>query len=230
MKELQKILDTLDKNFLKIKFIEKIAVYLIIFLVMGGIMYSIILPMNTKKIKILSTKVTKLENALKNSKAALKNNEEQKILLKEVERSNDSIKEEIENNKEALKYIKKKISQQHNIKFSADQWGRFFKEIQLKANKHKIKISRISNSEIQLKVPSTLNKETKQEYLKKSKQMFRPIFEIKLEAIGSFRNIMDFLLDVEKNKLITKINNMNIGINDGKTLKLSLELNLWGIK
>ena len=230
MKELQKILDTLDKNFLKIKFIEKIAVYLIIFLVMGGIMYSIILPMNTKKIKILSTKVTKLENALKNSKAALKNNEEQKILLKEVERSNDSIKEEIENNKEALKYIKKKISQQHNIKFSADQWGRFFKEIQLKANKHKIKISRIANSEIQLKVPSTLNKETKQEYLKKSKQMFRPIFEIKLEAIGSFRNIMDFLLDVEKNKLITKINNMNIGINDGKTLKLSLELNLWGIK
>jgi len=230
MKELQKFLDTLDKNFLKTKFIEKIAVYLMIFLVLGGVMYSIILPMNTKKIKIISSKVTKLENALKNSKAALKNNEEQKILLKEVERSNDSIKEEIENNKQALKYIKKKISQQHNIKFSADQWGRFFKEIQLKANKHKIKISKITNNKIQLQIPAKLDKKQKQEYSKKVKQTFRPIFKIKLEAVGSFRNIMDFLLDVEKNKLITKINNMEIDINNGKTLKLSLELNLWGIK
>lgn len=230
MKELQKILNKLDINFLSLKKVEKIVVYLLIVLVLGALINFVVLPMNSKKITILKAKVNTLENALKNNKRALKNNEEQKILLKEVERSNESIKEEIKNNKQALEYIGLKIQQQHNIKFSSEQWGIFFKDIQKKANKHKIKLTSINNRELVLKIPDNIKPEDKKKIMDKKRKEFRPIFTLSLDANANFRNLMNFLVDIEKNKLITKINTLRIQANNEKLLKVFIEINLWGIK
>lgn len=230
MKELQNFLNKLDDGFQSLKPVEQIAVYGLTAMLLGAITYFVVLPMNTKKISILETKTETLEKALKDNERALKDNEEQKILLKEVERSNESIKEEINNNKQALKYIGIKIKQQHNIKFSASQWGSFYQEVQTKANKHKIKITLIDNQELNIKIPKNLKPEEKAEFIKKMKGEFRAIFRIKIKATASFRNLMEFLVDIEKNKLITKLHTLQISNNDEKTLQAVIEINLWGIK
>ena len=129
-----------------------------------------------------------------------------------------------------IKYIDKKIEEQHNIKFSSTQWGVFYKDIQKKAIKNHIKITSIQNEKLVVKVPKTVKKNDKKEAIKKVQNTFRPIFTLKIEGIATFKDLMKFLVDAEKNKLITKLNVLNIASYDPKTLKFHLEINLWGIK
>jgi len=230
MKELYKLLDQLDLKFKHFSNVEKIGTYFLIVLVMGSIFYFAIAPVNDRKLNILNSKKTTLENALKNNKRALEDNEQEQIFLKGIERSNESIKDEIFNNEEAIKYIDKKIDEQHNIKFSSTQWGTFYKEVQKKAIKHNIKIINIKNENLEIKIPDNLTSKEKQEWLDKQKNKFRPIFSLKVKGVAKFKDLMDFLVDIENNKLITKLNLLNVTSYDAKQLVFHLEINLWGIK
>ena len=230
MKELYQLLNKLDNGFEKLKSFEKTIIYLITVMSIGGIVYFGVMPLNTKKITVIQKKINDLETSIKNNERAVENNEQEKILLKEVERTNESIKEEINNNKKALDYIGKKIKQQNNIKYSSKQWGIFYKTIQEKAVKYKINIVSIDNEQIEIKIPEDLKPEERAARIAKLQEEFRPIFKLRMEIVAKFKNIMEFLKELEKNELITKISNLNIANNDANTLRANVEINLWGIK
>jgi len=226
-------LDELDGHLEKLSSKHIILVSLVVVLLIGLLGYRFVLPLNQKKIQSYQGKLTTLERTNKDFKQAVQDNNAEKNMLKEVERNNDNIKDEIEKKKKTLKYIENKIRKQHNINYSDEQWGIFFKTIQEKAIKYKLKILEINNEEKGIEKNVSIDPSLQKiENINKKEveKSFRPIFVVDLKAKVDFKNLLDFLVDIEKNKLITNTHSLKIESYDDKTLIANIKINLWGVK
>ena len=232
MKDLQDLLNKFDIAFLSINKKSRPMIYIFLIFALVGITYNNITPKNIKIAKKLQTQVKTITASIKSNRHKIENNEEQKVFLKEVERSNESIQESIKEKELSKNYINKKIEQQHNIKFSAKQWGIFYKVVQKKAKKHHIGIVSIDNEKVTpiSFEPQKLTKTQERIKRKKHQKSFQPIFKMEIVAETTFRNLINFLIDIEDNRLITKIEKLTLNNNGIDKLKTTIEINLWGIR
>lgn len=246
MKEINKILDKLDLLLKSRKPWEIYAISGVLVAVVGFATYKQIIPLQQKKINASQVKLVGLEKTNINFKKAVKDNEIEKQTLKEMERESDDIEVEISKKKNSLEYILTKIKKQNTIKYSDKQWGLFYKTIQEKAIKHNLEILEIKNQEVAKKVTPVApvkKVETKKSVIptktapvvaqveKKEEDIdFKPVFEVELKVIAPFKNLLDFLVDVEKNKLITNMDTLYLSSVDDKNLSATIKINLWGVK
>ncbi len=233
MKRQDEILGQLDEKIIVLKPAEKSMVYFAIIALFGVIIYYIVYPKMAKKETVLVKKYETLKKSNDSFSTILKQSEEKKQLLKEVEHQNEAIKIEIDSKTKALAYIDAKISKQNSIKFSHSQWGAFIKTVQTKANTFGIKLLSLSHENIQLVLPVLPETATPEEVAKahsEARKEFRPIFSLTLDMVGDFKNIMDYLVALEKNVLVTNIQTLSLKSASSKKLSTKIQINLWGIR
>lgn len=106
-------------------------------------------------------------------------------------------------------YIKSKIETISALVYDERAWGEYLHSISINAKNNHMKI-------LDLKNQYALNKNS-----------FGHILNIKIDAIGSYKDTLKFINSLEKSELVVDIHDLNISATD--ELKTSLDISVWGI-
>ena len=212
MKVVEDILEKLD-NYLEHK--KKGEFYIIVLGVVFAIVmfsYNTLIPQT----KDLLKKDLQVQNSLKAQLLEKKNylksitaNGDNRFKIKKLQKEIKTLKITLNRLKELNEYYDYQIRNLQELLFNEENWVKFLDKIAKKASDNNVNIDTISNTFIQ------------------NQKSFGHILEIDIECEGSYQNILSFINDIEKSRLVVNIN--EIILKKEKKIRANLKVSIWGM-
>jgi hypothetical protein len=194
---------------------EKWMIILMITLVIGYLSYSLFLPYAEDKYKKSIAKKRSLEKSIMTNKqyiAGITVNGDRDFYIKKYDRDILRLEKDIKKTNGDINYISAKLEELSPLLFNKESWSKFLDSITKEAREQKVKIDYINN-----------------EYVD-SNGSFGHVLEIAVGCIGEYRDITKFINKLEKNILVTDIYQMDIRLDENKTINLAdINVSVWGI-
>jgi len=212
---MNKLLIGLDNFFKDKSENEKWMIILMITLVIGYLSYSLFLPYAQDKYKKSIAKKRGLEKSIMVNKqyiAGITVNGDRDFYIKKYDKDILRFERDIKKTNGDINYISSKLEELSPLLFNKESWSKFLDSITKEAREQKVKIDYIDN-----------------EYVD-SNGSFGHVLEIAVGCIGEYRDIAKFINKLEKNILVTDIYQMDIRLDENKTINIAdINVSVWGI-
>ncbi|WP_458701521.1 hypothetical protein ACKGJI_05215 [Sulfurospirillum sp. 1307] len=208
---------TLDKidNYLKNKKASELSLlFLIIFVVIGFLIYSYIFPITEKQLNRTVKTHKTVQSQLAQEKAymlSVSNNGDKNFLVKKMSNELNQEKMSLENITYANAYVDTKLKNLSYLLFNDKNWAKFLDSITYLAQEYNINLKLLNNS-----------------FFEPNLQEIKQVLTIKLEFNGDFKNILKFINKLEESKLVVDID--QITLESTNTINGSLDIAVWGMK
>ncbi|MBL0687331.1 MAG: type 4a pilus biogenesis protein PilO [Sulfurospirillum sp.] len=209
-----KIADKIDSYLKNKKSNEQYLIFLMIFIVIGFLIYSFLFPV-TKKM------VIKTENSQKSIKLKLEHekiylnsitkNGDKQFILKKIDGEVNKLKIVFSDKQFANTYIDTKLKELSYLLFNDKNWARFLNSIAFIGEKYDVEIELINNN-----------------FFVSSLQEIKQVLTVKINFNGEFKNILKFINELEESDLVVDINNLNL--KSSNTIIGTLDIAVWGMK
>lgn len=185
---------------------DKNMVYIMIVALCFAIAYPLY-DLSSDKFKEAIDKITNIEGKINMDKAYLSANPEAKI----VKLTTDIAKLEgdLEQKKEANRYIKEKIMTISSLVYNEKLWGEYLDSISKNALKHNVKILDFTNKYVQ------------------TSSSFGHVLDIDLDVNAPYANTISFINSLEQSDLVVDLHDFEIKAKD--KLNSKLKISVWGI-
>jgi len=209
--------NTFDKidNYLKDKKSSEISlVFLMVFVAIGFVIYSLLFPVTENMLKKANKSHKNIRAKLSQEKSYLKSvtrNGDKNFVIKKMTKDVNNQKLFLENTKSANNHIDNKLKELSYLLFNDENWSNFLDSITFIGQKYGIEVFLISNS-----------------FFEPNLQEIKQVLTVKVDFSGEFTNIMKFINELEESELVVDINNIKLESSD--TINGSLDIAVWGMK
>ncbi|WP_456323071.1 type 4a pilus biogenesis protein PilO [Hydrogenimonas sp.] len=212
MKIIEDVLEKLDNYFEEKKESEFYLMILAVVAVFGLVSYMYLIPITETWLKKDLRTQKKLDKKIKEEKRYLSSvtvNGDQRYRIKKLQNEIVKLKVRYNDIKEMNEYSDYQIQTLSELLFNERNWAKFLDSIALKAKKHNIDISLISNKFIN------------------NQDNFGHVLEIGVDCEGRYRNMIGFMNEIEESELVVDI--YHIDMESNKTIQTNLKVSVWGI-
>ncbi len=214
MSSSENLFEKIDKSLSEKKESELALIFLMIFVFIGFISYSYLYPITDKKLKQTKRNLISMNKKVQNEKAYLRSvtrNGDDRFYIKKAKNDLESAKIQLEKTTYTNSYIDSKLKDLSNILFNNQNWAKFLNSITLMAEKNHVKIKIIENK---INEPSL--------------QKIEQILNLKVEFNGKFKDVMNYINQIEESKLVVDIYEMNLKGASG--IDGFINIGVWGMK
>jgi len=130
----------------KVQLSQKVLIYFMPIIVIGGLLFMYVLPMQEEELEMLDSENTKLHANIKRKSS--------KNITKKLKKSNTeflSLKEKVEEDRDSLNFLYSKLTNMEVLEFDETQWTVTLDDILKKSLDLNIKIQHIKNSDSEKK-------------------------------------------------------------------------------
>jgi len=215
MKFIEDKLEALDTYFAPKKESEKWLLILGVAGIIGYLGYSLLLPYTEELYnKSERTKKNIKKNIIAN-KTYLKSitkNGDREYFVKKFDRDIKNKKNEIINISDRIKFINSNLNKLSDMLFNQKSWSTFLNSITQKAEIHNVNLEYIDNKYAD------------------NNGSFGHVLEIGIGAVGTYKNVVKFMNELEQNVLVTDIFKTQFQLDDNSSdLKADIHISVWGI-
>ncbi len=214
MSSSENLFEKIDKSLYEKKESELALIFLMIFVFIGFIAYSYLFPITDKKLKQTKRNLVSMNKKVQSEKNYLRSvtrNGDERFYIKKAENELKSAKELLEKTTNTNTYVDSKLKDLSYILFNNQNWAKFLDSITLLAAKNHVKIKIIENK---------INKP--------SLQKIEQILNLKVEFNGEFKNVMNFINQIEESRLVVDIYEMKLKGASG--IDGFINIGVWGMK
>ena len=214
MSSSENLFEKIDKSLSEKKESELALIFLMIFVFIGFIAYSYLFPITDKKLKLTKRNLVSMNKKVQSEKNYLRSvtrNGDERFYIKKAINELKSAKELLEKTTNTNTYVDSKLKDLSYILFNNQNWAKFLDSITLLAAKNHVKIKIIENK---------INKP--------SLQKIEQILNLKVEFNGEFKNVMNFINQVEESRLVVDIYEMKLKGASG--IDGFINIGVWGMK
>lgn len=141
-----KLLEEFEAYLKKVQLTQKIMIFLMPIILIGGIVFMYLTPIQEEELEMLEGENTKLHANIKRKQP--------RVIKKKIKKSEATLlalKEQVEKDRDSLNYLYAKLTNMEVLEFNEQQWTVTLDEILKKSLKLDIKIKHIKNSDSQQK-------------------------------------------------------------------------------
>jgi len=214
MSSTENLFEKIDNSLSQKKESELALIFLMIFVFIGFIAYFYLFPITDKKLKQTKRNLISMNKKVQNEKNYLRSvtrHGDERFYIKKAANELKSAKVLLEKTTYINTYVDSKLKDLSNILFNNQNWAKFLDSITLLAAKNHVKIKIIENK---INEPSL--------------QKIEQILNLKVEFNGKFKNVMNFINQVEESRLVVDIDEMNLKGASG--IDGFINIGVWGMK
>lgn len=209
--------NTFDKidNFLKDKKSSELSLlFLILFVVIGFVVYSSVFPVTEKMLKKTKNSHKSINSKLNQEIAYLNSvtrGGDENYIIKKMTTEVDKQKQILSDTKFANAHVDKRLKELSYLLFNDKNWAKFIDSIALIGQKYGVKLRLIGSS-----------------FFEPNLQEIKQVLTVKVDFHGDFIDILKFINELEESDLVVDINNLNLESSD--TIVGTLDVAVWGMK
>jgi hypothetical protein len=179
------------ENYLKkVQLTQKIMIFLMPAILVGGIVFMYLTPMQVEELDSLESESNKLQANIKRKQP--------RVVKKKIKKSEAtllSLKESAEEDRDSLNFLYAKLSNMEMLEFNEQQWTVTLDEILKKSLKLDIKIKHIKNNDSELKDGS---------------DKIIPKKYVEIIGSGNFGNTLKYLHFIENRQFLVDVKNIKM--------------------
>jgi len=208
-------LDKLDRFFESKSKNEKWMLILMIFIVICYMSYSFFYPYAKGKYEESVSKKEHFQKSIMTHKQYLQSitrNGDKDYYIKEYDKEIMTLEKNINTTNDEINFISSNLEELSPLLFNKESWSKFLNSITHRAKDQHVKIKYIEN-----------------EYVDNNGS-FGHVLQISVGCNGSYKNIVKFMNQLEKNVLVTDIYGSAIKLEDDDTIiGADINISVWGI-
>jgi Tfp pilus assembly protein PilO len=194
----------------KVQLTQKIMIFLMPIILIGGIVFMYLTPMQEEELDMLDSENTKLHANIKRKQPRVV-----KKKIKKAETTLLTLKEIFEENHDALNYLYAKLTNMEVLEFNEQQWTVTLDEILKKSLKLNIKIKHIKNSDSELKEGS--DKIVPKKY-------------VEIIGSGKYSDTLKYLHFIENRQFLVDVKNIKMKKQeDSKKIDFHFNFTIYGV-
>jgi len=215
MKFIEDKLEELDTYFAPKKESEKWLLILGVAGIIAYLGYSLLLPYTEELYNTSERKKKRIQKSINNNNTYLRSitqNGDRNFFVKKFDRDIASKKKKIVNINDRIHFIDSNLEKLSDMLFNQKSWSRFLNSITQKAEIHNVDLEYIDNKYAD------------------NNGSFGHVLEIGIGAIGTYKNVVKFMNELEQNVLVTDIFETKFELdNNSSDLKSDIHISVWGI-
>jgi len=215
MKFIEDNLEALDTYFAPKKESEKWMLILGVAGIIAYLGYSLLLPYTEELYKTSERSKKRIEKSIKDNNIYLKSITkygDRDFYVKKYDHDIADKKKKILNINDRIKFIHSNLEKLSDMLFNQKSWSRFINSITQKAEIHNVDIEYIDNKYAD------------------NNGSFGHVLEIGIGAVGTYKNVVKFMNELEQNVLVTDIFETKFELDDNSSdLKSDIHISVWGI-
>jgi len=215
MKFIEDKLEELDIYFAPKKESEKWLLILGVAGVIAYLGYSLLLPYTEELYNTSERSKKRIQKSINDNNTYLRSitqNGDRDFFVKKFDRDITRKKKKIININDRIKFIDGNLEKLSDMLFNQKSWSRFLNSITQKAEIHNVDLDYIDNKYAD------------------NNGSFGHVLEIGIGAVGSYKNVVKFMNELEQNVLVTDIFETKFALDDNSSdLKADIHISVWGI-
>ena len=215
MKFIEDKLEELDVYFAPKKESEKWLLILGVAGIIAYLGYSLLLPYTEELYNTSERSKKRIQKSINDNNTYLSSitrNGDREFFVKKFDHDIVMKKKKITNINDRIKFIDSNLEKLSDMLFNQKSWSRFLNSITQKAEIHNVDLDYIGNQYAD------------------NNGSFGHVLEIGIGAVGSYKNIVKFMNELEQNVLVTDIFETKFELdNNSSDLKADINISVWGI-
>ena len=215
MKFIEDKLEELDTYFAPKKESEKWMLILGVAGIIAYLGYSLLLPYTEELYNTSERSKKRIQKSINDNNTYLRSitkNGDREFFVKKFDHDITMKKKKIVNINDRIKFIDSNLEKLSDMLFNQKSWSRFLNSITQKAEIQNVDLEYISNKYAD------------------NNGSFGHVLEIGIGAVGSYKNIVKFMNELEQNVLVTDIFATKFELDDNSSdLKADINISVWGI-
>ena len=215
MKFFEDNLEALDNYFAPKKESEKWMLILGVAGIIAYLGYSLLLPYTEELYKTSERSKKRIQKSIKDNSTYLRSitkNGDRNFFIKQFDHEIVDKKKKIVNINDRIKFINSNLEKLSDMLFNQKSWSRFINSITQKAEIHNVDIEYINNKYAD------------------NNGSFGHVLEIGIGTVGTYKNIVKFMNELEQNILVTDIFETKLALDDNSSnIKADINISVWGI-
>lgn len=209
------LLNSLDGFFEHKSENEKWLIIFMIFIVIGYLSYSLFLPFAEERYNETNRKKESLQKSIMTHKEYLKSitiNGDRKFYIKKYDKEIEDLEKKINLTNDDINFIASNLEELSDLLFNKENWSKFLNSLTKKAKVQEVNIEYIDN-----------------EYVDNNGS-FGHVLQIAVGCKGSYKHIVKFMNELEKNVLVTDIYKSHLYLDENATtIAADINISVWGI-
>jgi len=215
MKFIEDKLEELDTYFAPKKESEKWLLILGAAGIIAYLGYSLLLPYTEELYNASERKKKRIQKSINDNNTYLRSitqNGDKNYFVKKFDRDIATKKKKIVNVNNRIKFIDSNLEKLSDMLFNQKSWSRFLNSITQKAEIHNVDLTYIDNKYAD------------------NNGSFGHVLEVGIGALGSYKDMVKFMNELEQNVLVTDIYETKFELdNNSSNLKSDIHISVWGI-
>jgi len=215
MKFIEDKLEELDVYFAPKKESEKWLLILGVAGIIAYLGYSLLLPYTEELYNTSERKKKRIQKSINDNNTYLHSitqNGDRNFFVKKFDRDIATKKKKIVNVNNRIKFIDSNLEKLSDMLFNQKSWSRFLNSITQKAEIHNVGLAYIDNKYAD------------------NNGSFGHVLEVGIGAVGSYKDVVKFMNELEQNVLVTDIYETKFELdNNTSNLKADIHISVWGI-
>jgi len=215
MKFIEDKLEELDVYFAPKKESEKWMLILGVAGIIAYLGYSMLLPYTEELYNTSERSKKRIQKSINDNNTYLRSitkNGDRDFFIKKFDHDITTKKQQITNLNDRIKFIDGNLEKLSDMLFNQKSWSRFLNSITQKAEIHNVDLDYIDNKYAD------------------NNGSFGHVLEIGIGAVGSYKDVVKFMNELEQNVLVTDIFETKFALDDNSSdLKADIHISVWGI-
>jgi len=215
MKFIEDKLEALDIYFAPKKESEKWLLILGVAGIIAYLGYSMLLPYTEELYNTSERSKKRIQKSINDNNTYLQSitkNGDREFFIKKFDSDIAIKKKKITNLNDRIKFIDGNLEKLSDMLFNQKSWSRFLNSITQKAEIHNVDLDYIDNKYAD------------------NNGSFGHVLEIGIGAVGSYKDVVKFMNELEQNVLVTDIFETKFALDDNSSdLKADIHISVWGI-
>jgi len=205
-----RIFEQFEEYLKKVQLTQKILIYTMPLLLVGGIVFMYLTPIQEEELEILESQTSKLQANIKRKSP--------RTLRKKIKKSKETLlrlKEETEKDRDSLNFLYAKLTNMEILEFNEQQWTVTLDAILKKSLDLNIKIKHIKNSDSE--------KESKSDKIVPKKY-------VEIIGSGKYSDTLKYLHFIENRQFLVDVKNIKIEKQEeGKNIDFHFNFTIYGV-
>ena len=208
------IFDRLDNYYNSRKPNEVWLMVILVAILLGYLLYTILSPASISYKEFQEGKNRELKNKISSHKSFLKTitvNGDRDFYIKDLNKKITQKKIELNNYRAKLAKLSNAMNELSDILYTKDNWSKFLHNIATKAKDNDLKVYNIDN------------------HVLEQNATFGKVLDINIKCQGKYGNILSFMNDLEKTKLVTNISDVSLSATSTVPVA-DINMSVWGVR
>jgi len=208
------IFDRLDNYYSSRKPNEVWLMVILVSVLIGYLLYTLLSPSTINYKEVQEGKNRDLKNKISSHKSFLKSitvNGDRDFYIKDLNKKISHKKIKLNSYRAKLAKLSNAMNELSDILYTKDNWSKFLHNIAVKAKDNDLKVYNISNKVLD------------------NNSTFGKVLDVNIKCQGKYGDILSFMNDLEKTKLVTNIVSASMNATDSMPIA-DINMSVWGVR